>query len=112
MIVHPDQHEESAGAALAAFAEAGRALAADPSLPEALGAVVRAAASGAQADVVLVRVAESDRSALAVAAVAGPAALAAELVGSRLIAADVPEDVVDRIEDAPRAVRRAARQRG
>ena len=112
MIVHPDQHEESAGAALAAFAEAGRALAADPSLPEALGAVVRAAASGAQADVVLVRVAESDRSALAVAAVAGPAALAAELVGSRLIAADVPEDVVDRIEDAPRAVRRAAERAG
>jgi serine phosphatase RsbU (regulator of sigma subunit) len=112
MVVQPDQGVESAGAALAAFAEVGRALAADAGLPEALAAVARAAAAGAHADVVLVRVAEPDGTALAAVAVAAPAPLAAELVGSRLEAADAPEEALDRLDLAPRAVQRAAERAG
>src|SRR5579864_1752445 len=96
--------------ALAALARAVVAAAARPSLVPALQDLAEGARLAAGADVALVRVAEGDR--LETAAVAGSAALAAELEGDRTPATDLPERRIDLLGDAPAAVRRVAERTG
>jgi serine phosphatase RsbU (regulator of sigma subunit) len=73
----------------------------------ALAAVAQGARAGAGADLCIVRVqAGGDR--LEAVAVAGPAALAAELEGTRLPLAELPRSPVDELASAPTSVRRAA----
>src|SRR5579864_7985695 len=96
--------------ALAALARAVVAAAARPSLVPALQDLAEGARLAAGADVALVRVAEGDR--LETAAVAGSAALAAELEGDRTPAADLPDRRIDLLAEAPAAVRRVAERTG
>ena len=97
------------GAALGAFAEASRALAEGPTLHEALDRLVAAAARATGADVAIARVLDPDDDALKARAVwAQSAAVAAELEGSRLPAAELPREEAVDVEALPRAVRRAA----
>src|SRR5207249_6972739 len=74
---------------LAVLARALAAAAGRPTLAEALDDVANAARVVVRADLVLVRVAVGAR--LEAVAVAGPPALAAELEGTHLPAADVPQ---------------------
>jgi serine phosphatase RsbU (regulator of sigma subunit) len=75
-------------------------------LGDALADLADAARAVANADVALIRVAAGD--VLETAAVAGPAALAAELEGTLLPLADVPLGLLDDLAAAPPAVRRTA----
>jgi len=88
--------------ALAALARAAAAAASKLTLAEALQEV----AGAAGADLVVVRVATGDY--LETTAVAGPAALAAELEGERAPIAHLPQQRVDLLEDASPSVRRVA----
>jgi len=96
--------------ALAALARAVRDAAARPSLALALQDVADAARVAAGADVALVRVVSADR--LETAAVAGSAALAAELEGDRIPAAELPDLRVDLLAEAPLGVQRVAARTG
>src|SRR5438034_2301556 len=98
---------------LDALAEAGLALGLARSLAEAMQTVAEAAARAAGADVVVVRVVDDARTSLNACAVAtGSAAVSAELEGSRLPLADVPEDEVSAAGRFPASVRRAAQRVG
>ena len=80
---------------LDALAEAGLSLGLSGSLAEALQTVAEAAARAAGAEVVVVRVADEARTSLKACAVAtSSAAIGAELEGSRLPLADLPEHEV------------------
>ena len=96
--------------ALAALARAVRDAAGRPSLAPALQDVADAARVATGADVALVRVVSADR--LETAAVAGSAALAAELEGDRIHAAELPDLRVDLLGEAPPGVRRVAARTG
>ena len=96
--------------ALAALGRAVVAAAGRPSLVPALQDLAEGARVAAGADVALVRIVEVDR--LETAAVAGSAALAAELEGDRTPAADLPERRIDLLTDASAAVRRVAERTG
>ncbi|HUZ98534.1 MAG TPA: SpoIIE family protein phosphatase [Gaiellaceae bacterium] len=96
--------------ALAALARAVRDAAGRPSLAPALQDVADAARVATGADVALVRVVSADR--LETAAVAGSAALAAELEGDRIHAAELPDLRVDLLDEAPPGVRRVAARTG
>jgi serine phosphatase RsbU (regulator of sigma subunit) len=96
--------------ALAALARAVREAAGRPSLALALQDVADAARVAAGADVALVRVVFADR--LETAAVAGSAALAAELEGDRVPVAELPDLRVDLLAEAPPGVRRVAARTG
>jgi serine phosphatase RsbU (regulator of sigma subunit) len=91
---------------LALLAWAVGAAAQRPSLADALDDVAAAARAVAGADVALVRVASGDK--LEAVAVAGPAALAAELEGTQLPADALPEGAIDDLAAVPEAVRRSA----
>src|SRR6266404_3716809 len=88
--------------ALAALARAAAAAASKATLDQALQEL----AGAAGADVAVVRVAAGD--CLETTAVAGPAALAAELEGERAPLAHLPHQRVDLLEDASPSVRRVA----
>jgi serine phosphatase RsbU (regulator of sigma subunit) len=88
--------------ALAALARAAAGAAAKPTLAQALQEL----AGAAGADLTVIRVAAGDR--LETTAVAGQAALAAELEGERAPLSDLPDGRVDLLEDAPPSVRRVA----
>jgi serine phosphatase RsbU (regulator of sigma subunit) len=99
-------------ASLDALAEATRGLAGGGSLADALARVAEAAARGGRADLVLVRAGEARNGLVARALWARSGALAAELEGTRLAAAELESgerqyDFV-RPDEAPAAVRRAA----
>jgi serine phosphatase RsbU (regulator of sigma subunit) len=98
--------EAVSGEALAALARAVMSAAQRPVLAAALDDLADAARAIARADVALIRLAAGDR--YETVSVAGPPALAAELEGTLLPAAEVPEEAVDSLVDAPDAVRRAA----
>jgi serine phosphatase RsbU (regulator of sigma subunit) len=99
--------------ALAALAEASRAVVESPTVAVALDAVVAAAARATGADVALARALDSDGLSASVRAVHGPsAALAAELEGSRLAAADLPADERDETGQLAEPVRTAAARAG
>jgi serine phosphatase RsbU (regulator of sigma subunit) len=94
--------------ALAALAAAVAAAAQRPALAGALDELADAARIVSGAEVALVRVLRPESERFETVAVAGPAALAAELEGTSLPAADVPEETVDELAAAPAEVRRAA----
>jgi serine phosphatase RsbU (regulator of sigma subunit) len=94
---------------LDALAALGRAAASTASA-ETLGEALEAIAGGAGADLAVVRVVVGD--ALETTAVAGPASLAAELVGELVPASELPEARVDLIERAPPSALRVAQRAG
>jgi serine phosphatase RsbU (regulator of sigma subunit) len=96
---------------LAVLARALTSAALRPGLAEALGDLAHAARATAAADVVLVRVPAADDQLEAIA-VAGAAALAAELEGTALPAEDLPRRTLSELGEAPPAVRRAAARAG
>jgi hypothetical protein len=79
---------ESQATALRAVARALASAAQRPTLEGALEDLAAAARTLAAADVAVIRVPNGDR--LEAVAVAGPSALAAELVGTHLPVADIP----------------------
>jgi serine phosphatase RsbU (regulator of sigma subunit) len=93
--------EGLAALALAAHEAAGRA-----TVAAALADVAEAARVAAGADLALARVALGD--VLETVAVAGPAALAAELEGTQVARRELPDVVVAELDEAPAAVRRVA----
>ncbi len=97
--------------ALAALSRAVTAAASAARLGDALEELAGAARVAAGADLALVRV-RSRPDELGIAAVAGPAALAAELEGTRVPASELPEALVDLLEEAPAGVRRVAARAG
>jgi serine phosphatase RsbU (regulator of sigma subunit) len=105
---------ENRGAGLAeggleALAQAGLALGLAGNLSEAMQTVAEAAARAVGAEVVVVRVADDARVSLSACAVAtSSAAVGAELEGSRLPLADVPEFEVSEADHLPESVRRVA----
>ena len=100
-------HEALSTDALAELAHALSSAAVQPTRAGTLAALAEAARAAATADVALVRVRTTADELEAVAVAARPA-LAAELEGTRLPAADVPQHVVDDLDEAPPCVRRAA----
>jgi serine phosphatase RsbU (regulator of sigma subunit) len=103
MAVSQSQHE------LDALAAAGLALASAETLGEALRLVANAAARAAHADVVIVRAADSlGETAEALAVASDSEALVAELSGSRVPLAALPQSEEGTLERLPRSVQRAA----
>ena len=99
--------------ALDALAGAGLALGSAASLPEALQIVTDAAARAARAAVAVARVTDDSGLRLtAVAVTAESPALRAELSGSRIRLADVPQHEEPELERLPAGVRRAAERAG
>jgi serine phosphatase RsbU (regulator of sigma subunit) len=92
--------------ALVALARAAGSAATRESQGEALADLAEAARSVAGADLALVRTESGD--VLEAVAVAGPAALAAELEGTRLPTGELPDEPSDDLAAAPAAIRRAA----
>ena len=92
--------------ALATLARAVASAAQRPTLSGALDDVAEAARIVSAADAALVRVPVGD--ALEAVAFAGPAALAAELEGTRMPAAELPAATITDLADAPAGIRHAA----
>jgi serine phosphatase RsbU (regulator of sigma subunit) len=110
MAARPD-HRGSALAegGLDALAEAGLALGLAGDLHEAIGTIAAAAARSVEASVVVIRVLDEPKGTLRAGAVAtGSAAIAAELEGTHLPLAEVPEHEEADLERLPPAVRRVA----
>jgi len=106
---------ESPGVTIDALASLARAVAravGRERLGDALADVAGAALSLTGAGLVLVRVRTPGADEVETMAIAGPAALAAELEGSRMAAADLPEEMVELVDDAPEAVRQVAARAG
>jgi hypothetical protein len=104
---------EAAGSALTAFAAAALELVKGGAAERGLAELLRAVALGTGAELIVARLAEGNGHLVARGVHSGSAALAAELQGTRIPVADVPEQEVE-LEDAPgdptapAAVRRAA----
>jgi GAF domain-containing protein len=97
--------------ALAALAEASRALVEAPTLAAALDSVVAAAARATDSDLALARVLDGDGTAASVRAVhSSSAALAAELEASRLPAGGLPHEERDETGGLAELVRETARR--
>jgi serine phosphatase RsbU (regulator of sigma subunit) len=110
MAVRPENRGVGlAESGLEALAQAGLALGLAGSLSEAMQTVAEAAARAVSAEVVVVRVVDDTSASLKACAVAtSSAAVGAELEGSRLPLADMPESEVADAERLPESVRRAA----
>jgi serine phosphatase RsbU (regulator of sigma subunit) len=109
MATEPDQR----GQALAAFAGAGERLAHGAGLGEVVEAIAEALGRAAGADVVVARVLDAERMSLvARSVVASSPAVAAELEGTRLPLAELPDDEVDSLEHVGPLLARAARAAG
>jgi serine phosphatase RsbU (regulator of sigma subunit) len=93
---------------LAALVRAVAAAAGTQTASEALYALAEAAQTVTGANVGLVRALDSSGERLEVVAVAAPQTIAAELEGTALPAADLPEATLDELALAPPAVRRIA----
>ena len=98
--------EEALGALARGVASAARR----PTLAGALYELAEAARLVSAADLALVRVPIAEE--LETVAVAGPAALAAELEGTHLPAGDLPQSTLTELADAPPGVRHAAARAG
>jgi serine phosphatase RsbU (regulator of sigma subunit) len=98
-------------ASLAALVRALSAAAAAATRADALSGLAEAARAVTSADVALLRVPAGGED-LEAAAVAAPAPLAAELAGTRVAAADLPDSALDDLSRAPAATRRAAELAG
>ncbi len=91
---------------LAALVRAVTAAAGSASASDALRALAEAAHAVSGAEVALVRALDDGGERLEAVAVAAPRALAAELYGTVLPAAELPEAALDELSRAPAAVRR------
>ncbi len=101
-----------APSSLATLVHAAAAAAAAPSSSDALRALADAARVVSGADVALVRALDGGSERLEAVAVAAPQTLAAELEGTVLPAAELPEATLDELALAPPAVRRIAERTG
>ena len=101
---------DSQVAGLRAVAQALAAAVLRPTLVGALEDLAAAALRLASADVAVIRIPDEGR--LEAVAVAGPAALAAELEGTGLPLDELPSEPLAELADAPPAVRRAAARAG
>src|SRR5439155_25624038 len=97
---------------LAALLRAVTAAAGAASASDALRALAEAAQALSGAEIALVRALDDGGEQLEAVAVAAPPALAAELYGTVLPAAQLPEAPLDDLSRAPAAVRRVAEQTG
>jgi serine phosphatase RsbU (regulator of sigma subunit) len=97
---------------LAALARAATAAAGAASSSDALRALAEAAQRISGAEVALVRTLDESGERLEAVAVAAPRELAAELYGTVLPAAELPETPLDDLARAPEAVRRIAKHAG
>ncbi len=97
---------------LAALVRAATAAAGAASSSDALRALAEAAHTISGAEIALVRALDDSGERLEAVAVAAPRALAAELYGTVLPAAELPETPLDDLARAPDAVRRIARHTG
>src|SRR3954466_8693386 len=98
---------------LDALAAAGLALASAATLAEALHIVASGTARAVHADTVILRAAQGGGDTFEAVAVATPSeALAAELAGTRLEVAEVPQHEEAQLERLPAGVRRAAERSG
>jgi serine phosphatase RsbU (regulator of sigma subunit) len=95
-------------ASLASLVRAVSAAAAAGTRTEALSEIAAVARALTDADVALVRIPLEDSAELEVAAVAGPATLAAELAGTRVSVEELPGRSLDDLARAPASTRRAA----
>jgi serine phosphatase RsbU (regulator of sigma subunit) len=82
------------------------------SAADALWALVEATRAVSGAEIALIRALDQSGERLEAVAVAGPRTLAAELYGTALPAADLPEALLDDLARAPAAVRRVAEHTG
>jgi serine phosphatase RsbU (regulator of sigma subunit) len=99
-------------ASLAALVRAVSAAAAAGTHADALSEIAAVARALTGADVALVRIPVEGGAEFEAAAVAGPAALAAELAGTRVSVAELPASALDDLDRAPAATRRAAELAG
>jgi serine phosphatase RsbU (regulator of sigma subunit)/PAS domain-containing protein len=97
---------------LAALVRAVATAAVAESAGEALRALAEAAQTVTGADVALVRAPDAGGERLEAVAVAAPRALAAELEGTVLSAAELPDGTLDDLAQAPPAVKRIAKRVG
>ncbi len=97
---------------LAALVRAVTAAAGSASVSDALRALAEAAQAVSGAEIALVRALDDGGERLEVVAVAAPRALAAELYGTALPRAELPETPLDDLALAPAAVRRIAEHTG
>ncbi len=97
---------------LAALAHAATAAAGAASSSDALRALAEAAQTISGAEIALVRTLDESGERLEAVAVAASRALAAELYGTVLPAAELPETPLDDLARAPDAVRRIAKRAG
>jgi serine phosphatase RsbU (regulator of sigma subunit) len=97
---------------LAALVRAVTAAAGSTSSGEALRALAEAAQAVSGAEIALVRALDESTERLEAVAVAAPPALAAELYGTVLPAAELPAATVDELAQAPATVRRIAERTG
>ncbi len=103
---------EATTSQLESLVEAGRDLAAAQTLDDALAALARGAAAATGASIVMIRVPDASGGLPARGVHTESPALAAELEGSRLAAADVgPDEIVER-DALPIAIRRLAERGG
>jgi serine phosphatase RsbU (regulator of sigma subunit) len=111
VVVHADTQASAVpGEALQALARAVASAALHPTLAGALDDIAEAARVVSGADLALVRVPVGED--LETVAVAGPSALAAELDGTHLATADLPQSTVADLADVPQGIRRAAARAG
>ena len=108
-----DSREVRLGApSLVALVRAVTAAAGSASASDALRALAEAAQAVSGAEIALVRALDDSGERLEAVAVAAPQALAAELYGTVLPAAELPERPLDDLARAPAAVRRIAERIG
>jgi len=97
---------------LAALVRAVTTAAGSATASDALRALAEAAQAVAGAEIALVRASDDAGEVLEAVAVAAPRALAAELYGTVLAAAELPEGPVEEVARAPAAVRRIVERTG
>jgi serine phosphatase RsbU (regulator of sigma subunit) len=121
MVVEPRQQERGlpaepaavSASALAAFAEASRALAAGGTIGEALQTIVSAAARATGSSLAIVRVLDPDAAQLRARAVwAASSALAAELHDTGFAVGELPAEETEELARLPVAVRQAGERAG
>ena len=112
-LVDLDPRDAPLGASsLAALVRAVTVAAGAESAPDALRALAEAAQAVAGADLALLRALDVGGARLEAVAVAAPRTLAAELYGTALPVAELPEAALDDLARAPAAVRRVAEHSG
>ncbi len=108
-----DSKDSRLGApSLAALVHAVTAAAGSTSASDALRALAEAAQAASGAEIALVRALDDGGERLEAVAVAAPPALAAELYGTVLPAAELPQEPLDDLSRAPAAVRRIGEHTG